>query len=153
MNEVIIDHEINDWKIEPSKHYTEDDLIHAYLRGKEEGMNIEKRIMFEKFQQNLKLATSEGVGLFNILGKEKINCKLCYLKAENPLCFEIIYLIDNDDYTEDNLNKVYEASRKKKKEINKETFYLNFSFIPDNGNVNEKRLIADGYVLQYSGKK
>ena len=152
MNEVIIGREINDWKVEPSKHYTEDDLIHAYLQGKEEGMNIEKKIMFEKFQQNLKIATSEGVSLFNILGEESINCKLCFLKAENPLSFEIVYLIDTKDYTEENLNKIYSTSRKKKKEINKETFYLNFSFIPDNGNLNEKRLITDGYVLQYSRK-
>lgn len=152
MDEVIIDHKINDWKVEPSKFYTEDDLIHAYLKGKEEGMNIEKKIMFEKFQQNIIIATTEGTNLFNILKAENIKCKRCFLKAENPLSFEIIYLIDNNDYTEENLNKVYSDSRKKKAEINKDTFYINFSFIPDNGNLNEKRLIADGYILQYNPK-
>ena len=150
--EAIIDRKINDWKIEPTRYYTEDDLINAYLKGKQEGMNIEKKVMIEKFHENLLLATNEGINIFKEITKEKVNCLQCFLKIENTISFHIIYIIDSKDYTEENLNKIYLLSRNKKHETNKDTFEINFSFMPSTETLNEKRLIADGYTLNYNPK-
>lgn len=142
---------INDWELDPKgSSFTADELLDAYFIGKKVGMNAKEKEITERIQRNMNLATAIGGELYETISKDKINCRESFLKIQDSRTFQVLFFIENSQYTEDNLKKLYSYARAKKKLVNTEDFFLDISFMFYDNALNIERLNSDGYSLRYN---
>ena len=145
-----------DWQIRPIKQdkgkdtYSADDLIDAYLKGRKDASNNDKQIRMEKLEANLERAKTLSVHLFEEIKKQGFSCNAIKLKIKDIYHFSSIFLVNEDDYTDDKFLNIYSESVKLKREANKEkTFDFTTVFAPMNSEVELNNMLADGYIFSY----
>lgn len=132
--------------------FSGDDLIDAYLKGKEAGKNEKMRILFNQFKGNIEKATSLSENLYEFACKKDIKLKEIHLKAEDITRFAALFVADKNNFLSDNFRELYIHAREIKKIAETEDFYISFSFMPASEKINESCLITDGYFLKYEKK-
>ena len=143
------------WELEPSlskakeERFSTDDMINAYLKGKEAQKNENEKIRMEKFSNNIELAQSISEEFFRMLDNKGIKCKFVTLRPKSIFDFDSIFLVSESDFVSPDFEEIYTLAREKCSSVNSDTFNLSFSFIPYSKNVNKNRLLSDGYVLTY----
>ena len=140
----------SDWILRPEKEYfTHDDLIDAYLKGKEQQKNDNQKILLEKLEKNVKHAQSIVERITEKINNKGFKSFKSYLRINNIIKFDAIFDVSIEDFTSDKFDEIYTISRKIKKEENTDTFNINFTFMPHTKSLNEKRLVCEGFVFMY----
>lgn len=138
------------WILNPEKEYfTHDELIDAYLRGKEHQKNENQKILLEKLESNIKLAQSIVETITSEIKEKGFKSFKSYLRVNNIIKFDAIFDVSSDDFTSDSFDEIYTISRNLRKEVNTETFNINFTFMPHSDNINEKRINCEGFIFMY----
>lgn len=138
----------SNWKLRPEKeYYTYDDLIDAYLKGKEEQKN--QKVLIEKLEKNLRTAKSIVENITDEIISKDFKTFKSYLRIKDIFKFDAIFDIFLQDFTSDSFEEIYTYSRKIKKEVNTDTFNINFTFMPHTEDFNEKRIVCGGFILVY----
>ncbi len=132
--------------------YTGDDLIDAFLIGKEAGKDEHYRILLSQFKENVQNATELSEELMNSVLALKINPVDIRIKADDITSFKTLFIVDKKDFLDDSFREVYTLSRGVKNKSETEKFYISFSFTPSSAELNEDCLIADGFFLKYDKK-
>ena len=145
-----------DWEINPIRKdkekdtFSADDLIDAYLAGRKDKSDEDTQLRIEKLESNLKKAQELSINLYNEIKKSGFHCSSVKLKIKDIYHFSSIFLIDENDYCDDNFLKIYEASISLKKEANcSTTFDFTTIFTPESNTLKKETMIADGYILSY----
>ena len=140
----------SNWKLRPEKeYYTYDDLIDAYLKGKEEQKNQTQKVLIEKLEKNLRTAKSIVENITDEIISKDFKTFKSYLRIKDIFKFDAIFDISLQDFTSDSFEEIYTYSRKIKKEVSNDTFNINFTFMPHTEDLNEKRIVCDGFILVY----
>lgn len=140
----------SNWILNPEKEYfTHDELIDAYLRGKEHQKNENQKILLEKLESNLKLAQSIVENITSEIKEKGFKPFKSYLRINNIIKFDAIFDVSSEDFISDNFDEIYSISRKIKKEVNSDTFNINFTFMPHSESINEKRINCEGFIFMY----
>ncbi|HUN02250.1 MAG TPA: hypothetical protein PLS00_05300 [Niabella sp.] len=132
--------------------YTGDHLIDAYLKGKQDGKDEMIKILTRQFKDNIDIATSISEKLYAEAAKKKINFKTIHLKADGITKFSALFIAKKGDFLSDKFRDIFVSARKLKNEVESDSFYISFSFMPDSKDVNEKCINADGFFLKYDKK-
>lgn len=132
--------------------FTGDDLIDAFLKGKEAGKDEHYRILFSQFRENVDNATKLAEKLMKKVAGLKINTVDIRIKADDITSFKALFIVDRKDFLDQSFRKVYTISREVKQKSETEKFYISFSFTPSSAELNEDCLIADGFFLKYDKK-
>lgn len=141
-----------DWQ-KSVEYYTSNDLITAYLKGKEEGKKDEFDKSFQEFSVNVKLATSIAEELFALGKDQDIVLNEIHLKANTLYSFEVLYLVDKKLFLSDNFRAIYVLSRQLRNKYKTDKFNLSFSFTPQSEEVSVDCLGADGFFMRYEKGK
>ncbi len=140
------------WIQHEEKYYTSDDLINAYLKGKEEQKNSGNKELSETLDKNFKKAQK----IVESLNKKIIDLKFdiyeAYLRIIDINRFDTIFAIKQDDYLLDEFDSVYDLSRNLEKKNNKNGFYIDIIFMPYTKNLNKDSLISNTYYFTYAKK-
>jgi hypothetical protein len=139
------------WKKEESV-YTGDHLIDAYLKGKQDGKDEMIKILTKQFKDNVDIATTISEKLYSEAAKKKINFKTIHLKADGITKFSALFIAKKNDFLSDKFRDIFVSARKLKNEVESDSFYISFSFMPDSKDLNEKCINADGFFLKYDKK-
>jgi len=144
----------SEWKLKPEKEYfTHDELIDAYLKGKEEQKNENQKILLEKLEKNVRYAQKLVEDITAEISNKGFKSFKSYLRINNIVKFDAIFDVSLEDFTSDKFDEIYTLSRKIKKEVNKDTFNINFTFMPHSDNLNEKRIACEGFVFMYEKRR
>lgn len=138
----------DNWKKQDSA-YTGDDLIDAYLKGKEDGKNDVYKVLFNQLKNNISQATTVAEVLYQHSLEQKIPLKTIHIKADSIARFEALFIVQEDDFISDKFRSIYTYARGLKNKFDSENFYISFSFMPNSKNLNEKCLASDGFFLKY----
>jgi len=133
--------------------YSDNDLVEAYLMGKEQGKTEQQRINKNLFDANLLKAQEVAERLFKEIGAYKISMKSAHLKAESLTSFSILFVSDKDDFVKDEFRNALILARSFKKLTDDDTFAISFTFTPDSDTLNEDCLASDGFFIKYYGQK
>ena len=128
---------------------THNDVIEAYLHGKEVGRDLQKLAMNNLFQANLTKAQENSEKLNALLKEIGININTIHLKADNVSDFLALVVAKPEDYISDNFLKAISLSRDIKTYSHSKDFTINFNFTYLSDTLNEGCLLADGYFLKY----
>ncbi len=148
-----------DWILKPrveektKKWYSADEMIDAYFKGRKDQKDESEKILYEKFEKNLQQAKEITADFFAlIMAEHKIKCKFAKLRANRITDFDAIIVVSQSDFISDEFKKIYSLARKKKEEVNTNTFQISFTFMPETKNIDENKLLSDGFILRYGGK-
>lgn len=140
----------SNWILNPVKEYfTQDELIDAYLKGKEQQKNEHQKVLLEKLESNVKLAQSLVEEITSEIKAKGFKPYKSYLRINNIIKFDAIFDVSIEDFTSDNFDEIYNISRIMKKKVNTDTFNINFTFMPHSESINEKRINCEGFIFMY----
>lgn len=142
----------NNWK-QNSATYTGDDLIDAFIQGKQAGRDEKKKEMLEKVSRNVVKATKLSEQLYNSVLDQEFQLFEIHLKAENISTYTALFLVDSTDFLSDRFRSIYTIARQLKNEAERDGFYISFSFTPKSDQLSENCLVADGFFLKYEKKQ
>jgi hypothetical protein len=131
---------------------TNNDIINAYLEGRKDGKEDAFKEIVETLIVNLEAAQNISEAFYHSINQAGKHCFKAYLKVENIEEFRIIYLIETSFFYSEEIDSIYGKAIEIRKTKNKEGFNISFSFLPYNQSLNESKLSADGYVLNYGEK-
>lgn len=132
--------------------FTGDDIIDAYLDGKEVGRSETFKILLSQFNGNIEKAKGIAQRLYTQSEYKQFKIKAIHLKAEDITKYRLIFIVDKKDFINDSFREIYIIARSLKNETEAENFYLSFSFLPYSANLSEDCLLADGYFMKYEKK-
>ncbi|MDH7460429.1 hypothetical protein QEG73_04040 [Chitinophagaceae bacterium 26-R-25] len=138
----------HNWKKEESV-FTGDCLIDAYLKGKRDGKNEMIETLAKQFNDNMAIATSISEKLYAAAADRKINFKTIHVRAEGITKFSALVIAKKEDFLSDEFRGIFTLARKLKNEVESDSFYISFSFMPHSDELNEKCITADGFFLKY----
>ena len=143
--------QIEHWKKEKETVYTANDLINAWLKGKAEGAAEEKKILMQKFEDNIKFACEISSEIIHKIEGKGIKCKFALVGAEGISYFKSLLFIDPINFSSlSKLKSVYKEARRISQSKINNTFYITHSVLPlDKANINQKRILADGFFMRY----
>jgi hypothetical protein len=129
---------------------THNDVIDAYLKGKQAGKDEAKIAMIKLFELNLRKAQEKSEQLYEGLKEMGFTINSIHLKADNLTNFMALIVADVNDYVNENFLKAITASRELKTQSDSDDFTLNFYFTYHAETLNEHCLDSDGYFLKYN---
>jgi len=138
------------WKQTDKEFYTSNDVIEAYVIGKREGLNSERRALLDRLNDNLLVAGNATNEIFEFISSKDMKFDDAYLKIEAWDTLSIIVLVKEADYVKGEFDSVYETVSAIEDKFNKEYTNLFFSFIADSGNLDIEHLQSDGFIFIYS---
>lgn len=133
--------------------YTGDHLIDAYLRGLKDGKDEQQKILTQKFAENLDAATHAAEQLLANAKEMDVHFSDIRLKADGITQFTALFVTDVDAFISDHFRQVYTLAKNLKTKIESDSFFIDFSFMPSTGPINENTINADGYFLKYGERQ
>jgi hypothetical protein len=145
------------WILKRQGHITQnehqDELIDAYLKGREEQKNQNQKILFEKLEANIKTAQTIVVDIVNQIAETGFKMYKSYLKIDNITKFDVIFDIAVQDYLSPQFDEIYKLSHEIKSKYNNDTFNISFAFMPHSEFINERRINCEGFIFSYDKQK
>ncbi len=129
------------------------DILDAYLKGKEAGKTEQQRVNQSLFDTNLEKAQEVSEKLFEEITHSGVNIKAIHLKAEAITSFSALFVSDTNDFLKEDFRNVFILARKIKNESEDQTFSISFTFTPASKNLDENCLASDGFFAKFYGKK
>jgi hypothetical protein len=129
--------------------FTSDDLINAYIMGVQDQVKHTTKILEKKFNSNLCKAQNIGAMFFDSMVGKGFDIKFARLKFYSIESYKIILFVSEELYLSDKILALYNELSSLLLEVNNEKFHLSFSIMFDKDNLNEKRLLSDGYLFCY----
>ncbi len=147
-----IESQAHNWQ-KQSDVVTHDDVIDAYIAGKEVGRNLEEKLRRDKFESNLKKATEVSEQLFNKIEATGATLKVIHLRADSITSFCGLFVVDPEDFLKDEFRQAFILAREAKLENEDDTFEISFLFTPYSPHLSEQMLFSDGYFIRYYGEE
>ncbi len=134
--------------------YSSDDLINAYLKGKDDQRGAEERILMKALSDNVNKSTTV-IENFAKQIKESfgVTVKGINLKIQRISYLEFLFVVDSSSYLSDDFKKVYDLSKEIKAEHNSDTLCITLTFMPDKKSIDMDAIHSDGYILEYVKEK
>ncbi len=143
----------NNWRISREGNFSADELINAFLQGKEEGKNELKRAIKKLFETNLNTAQSIGAGFVDSINENSPVVPKAFLKTEGLNSYKLMVVLKNEFYYKTaDVKPIYKKAFQVEKENRSRDFSIEISFLPESKEINEHRLFTDGYIFDYNGK-
>lgn len=133
--------------------FTGDELIEAYFRGCDEGVDRYKRVLLQKLNENLNRAQDIGSAFISEINKKEVICVDAHLKYMDIERYKIIFVIKDDVYFDfDRMSPLYAMAETLEIENSNTDFNIEVAFIPAVPSINTLRLVSDGFIFQYNGE-
>ncbi|WP_438946757.1 hypothetical protein [Sediminibacterium sp.] len=140
-----------DWTTKESeKFYSANEMISAYLKGKEEAKGEELEKLNQELNSNLRLATVIAEDLLRTLEENHINLVGIHLKAVSIRNFEFLFVVSEESFNSADFKNAYKITHKVKSQYRSSDVNLEFSYLGRNQGISDDCLIADGYFLHYN---
>jgi len=131
------------------KLFSTDHIIDAYLKGKNEGLEQQERLIIEKLISNIDKSGKHTTQVINHLLKKGLNPTAAFLKINSWDNFETLIIISEKDFLSTKMLKVYEYISKLESKVSEDMYYLQISFHSKDENIDEESIRSDGYILKH----
>lgn len=129
--------------------YNTDEIIDAYLQGKEDGKGMHAKILQQTFANNVNTAAKVSEDLLKKANQKKLKLKAIHLKADSITNFVALFIVDEKSYISDQFRDAFVLAEELKKQTVNDSFYISFLFAPNSKNLNQDCIHADGFFLKY----
>jgi len=146
------------WASTPAseRKYTEDQVIDAYLKGKDNGIKDYKEFLSSKLRGNMEKAALFTNEVFNTLGKLGIHPENSFMKIEDISYFRILVVVSEVDFLKNEILQAYniiaEIQDRHKEEGDYDVEVMLCPKGQESTGFDTSCLISDGFHFKYTSK-
>lgn len=133
-------------------HFTSDDVLNAYLTGKKDGLESEKRLQLDKLRQNLQKTGNVTGSLLTYFSELNFNPIDTYLRVNNWNDFNLLILLPESEFLSKEMLGAYNHISDIEEGQCDEFFHLNVSVCDVDGKPNLKMIKSDNYLFRFTKK-
>lgn len=131
--------------------FTSNDILQAYEKGKEFGKSEVQQILMEKIKSNIQTSTSICQQTMEMMRtKFGFECEAVHLRIDDAIKYDVLFIVDEEDYVSKDFLKVYDFIGKKVLAANNDTFHLSYIFMTDSEDIELDSMLADGFIYRYA---
>lgn len=130
--------------------FSSDDVINAYLKGKNDGLEQQQRLVLEKLNSNIIKAEKHTAETLAYLREKKLNPVSAYLRINSWDDFSILIVLPQTEFLDKKILKVYDFLSNLENEVMEEMYNIQFTICDteEDEDVDENHIRSDGYILK-----
>jgi len=141
------------WEVSVDRNsiYTNDDVINAYLKGKDDGMKAGNKLFIDKLNENIEKSADYTTRMISFLKQRKLSPISAHLKIKAYNDFVILVTLPEDEFISEDFLVSYDFASTIEEEVTKDEYYnvmFMFSDRDDEG-FNKNLLASDGFFLDF----
>ncbi len=143
----------NTWEVSVDKNtiFTNDDVIDAFLKGKEVGVKEKKQIFIDKLNENIGKSAHFTASMLDFLRKNSFNPISAHLKINAFNDFTILITLPEEEFISEKFLISYDFASTIEEQIISDKYY-NVMFIfsdREEKTFNKNVLTSDGFFMDY----
>ena len=147
----------NIWEVSVDKNtiFTNDDVIDAYLKGKEVGIKETKQLLVDKLNENIGKSANFTDSMLTFLRKNNFNPISAHLKINAYNDFVILVTLPEDEFISEEFLVSYNFAATIEEQVLNDKYYnVMFMFSDrEEETFNKSLLASDGFFLDYKINK
>lgn len=143
------------WEVSVDRNsiFTNDDVIDAFLKGKEEGFKEKKQLFIDKLNENINKSASFTEKMLTFLRQRKLNPISAHLKINAYNDFVILVTLPEKEFISEDFLVCYDFASTIEEETEKDKHYnIMFMFSDRDDTFNKSLLVSDGFFMDYKMK-
>jgi hypothetical protein len=156
--EVLQSHASKPWELNVPKkdHFSGDEVIQAYFKGKEvgkadglrAGSEATRRLILNALTENLAKAGTDTQTILRAFKSQRLPAEDALLRIDSWHKFSVLIVTSENAFMSQKLLKVYDAVNALETEEVNDQYCIRFSFVAGGKELDPKVVSADGYVLK-----
>lgn len=136
----------------PSKSFTDDDVIQAWEKGKQDGVSELIGLAVDQLEKNMKAAFAHTKEVINIMTQFGIDAVGARLRLDTWNRLKVIILVPGSAMDSGNIYKLYDEISAIERREQSERYCITFSLLADGETLNTSRLVSDGYIREFNAE-
>ena len=126
--------------------FNSDDVINAYLRGKQDGAEDMGKAIVNLLKRNIRDAGRVALALEAFLNGSNIPRLHSYIRITKGYKVTLLMVVSEDDFLNEKFMSVYGEAIRLEREFNDETCNISVSFMPKSEGFDQSAILSDGFV-------
>lgn len=129
--------------------YSSDQVIDAYLKGKNEGLEQGQKLILEQLIRNLSKTGNHTSEIIQFLNASNFHPISAFLKINSWDDFGILIVLPESEFIAPSIIDVYDFISEFENRITEEFYNVHIQFCCASEQINEKSIESDGFVLKH----
>lgn len=129
--------------------FSSDHVIDAYLKGKNDGLEQQQRLIIEKLISNIGKSGKHTSDILSFLRKKKLNPVSAYLRINSWDDFSILIVLPQDEFLDKRMLIVYDYISELENKVAEDMYHIQVSVCDTNNNIDESYIRSDGFALRH----
>jgi len=125
--------------------FTSNDLICAYMKGREEGVDSLKAGFKKLIMDNMKKAAKNSHEVVKKIRENKFDVITAYLNIHEWNELEVLFVVPEEHYLDSDFIKIYDFVKKYETKLNNENYSITFSFVEKSDTLDKDCILSDGF--------
>jgi hypothetical protein len=135
------------------KLFSSDHVIDAYLKGKNDGLEQQQRLIIEKLVSNINKAGKDTTDILSFLKKKKLNPISAYLRINSWDDFSILVILPQEEFLDKKMLSVYDYISELENKVDEDMYHIQVSVCDTEDNIDENYVRSDGFALKHKISK
>jgi len=135
------------------KLFSSDHVIDAYLKGKNDGLEQQQRLIIEKLVSNINKAGKDTTNILSFLKKKKLNPISAYLRINSWDDFSILVILPQEEFLGKKILIVYDYISELENKVDEDMYHIQVSLCDSADNIDENYIRSDGFALKHKISK
>lgn len=136
----------------PSKSFTDDDVVQAWEKGKQDGVSELIGLAVDQLEKNMKAAFAHTKEVINIMTQFGIEAVGARLRLDTWNRLKVIILVPASSMDSGNIYKLYDEISAIESREQSDRYCITFSLLADGETLNKSRLVSDGYIREFNAE-
>lgn len=139
------------WELTSPKErlFSSDHVIDAYLKGKNDGLEQQQRLIFEKLVSNISKAGKDTSGILAYFRKKKFNPIAAYLRINSWDNFSILIILPQEEFLDKRMLSVYDYISNFENNVEEDMYHFQVSICDTEDHIDENYVHSDGFALKH----
>jgi hypothetical protein len=131
------------------KLFSSDHVIDAYLKGKNDGLEQQQKLIIEKLESNLNKAGKDTAEILAFLSENNLHPSEAYLRINSWDDFSVLIVLPQDEFLDPRMLEVYAHITQLESKVEEAMYHIQVSFCDTEDNIDEHYIRSDGFSLKY----
>lgn len=139
------------WELTSPKQklFSGDQVLDAYLQGKNKGLEQAQKLILEKLNDNIIKSGNHTSELLFYLNKSGFNPQAAYLKINSWDDFTVLIILPEKEFVDEKIDKVYDYFTDFEGMISEKLYHIHISICDNVDGLDESYIHSDGFVLKH----
>jgi hypothetical protein len=139
------------WELTSPKEklYSSDHVIDAYLKGKDDGLEQQQRLIFEKLVSNIEKAGRDTSRVWTLLKDNRFSPIGAYLRINSWDDFSMLIILHQSDFLDERMLGVYEHISEIENDVEEDMYHIQVAICDTEDQIDENYVRSDGFALKF----